>query len=80
MNPFGDRRFPEPWLQPHQARRAPPTDDENALAASIEAAFAAGVWDLAGLVARLNADGLRTPAGEPWTEARYRDVMARLGR
>lgn len=44
MNPFGDRRFPEPWMQPHQARRAPPTDHENALASAIEAAFAAGVW------------------------------------
>jgi hypothetical protein len=80
LNPFGDRRFPEPWAQPHQARQTPPTDDENALASSIEAAFAAGVWELSGLVAHLNARGLRTPSGEPWTEARYRDVMARLGR
>ncbi len=80
MNPFGDRRFPEPWAQPHQARRTAPTHYENALASSIEAAFAAGVWELSGLVAHLNAGGLRTPSGEPWTEARYRDVMARLGR
>jgi len=80
VNPFGDRRFPEPWLRPHQARESTPTDYENALASAIEAAFAAGIWDLPGLVQRLNADGLRTPAGEPWTEARYREVLARMGR
>lgn len=80
MNPFGERRFPDPWLRPHQARRGEPTDFENTLASAIEAAFAAGVWDLPGLVARLNADGLRSPTGEPWTEATYREVIARLGR
>jgi hypothetical protein len=80
MNPFGDRKFPLPWLEPHQARTSAPTDYENALAGSIEAAFAAGVWDLAGLVERLNADGLRTPSGEPFTEDKYRHLIAALGR
>lgn len=80
MNPFGERRFPDPYLEPHQARRSPPTDYENLLASAIEAAFGAGVWDLPGLVARLNADGLRTPEGDAWTEDNYRAVIARLGR
>lgn len=79
MNPFGDRKFPEPYLHPRQAQKSPPTEYENLLASAIEAAFGAGVWDLPGLVARLNADGLRTPEGEAWTEDRYRAVIARLG-
>lgn len=79
MNPFGARRFPDPTLEPHQARRSPPTEYENLLASAIESAFAAGVWDLPGVVARLNADGLRTPEGLSWTEDRYRAVMRRLG-
>jgi hypothetical protein len=79
MNPFGERRYPAPWCEPHQARRTAPTDYENLLGNSIEAAFAAGVWDLPGLVARLNGDGLRTPSGEAWTEDNYRAVMAQLG-
>lgn len=80
MNPFGDRKFPAPWLEPHQAQTSPPTDYENALAGAIEAAFAAGIWDLAGLVRQLNADGLLTPSGEPFTEDRYEQLMAAMGR
>ena len=79
MNPFGDRKFPEPYIEPHQARRSPPTEYENLLASAIESAFGAGVWDLPGLVERLNNDGLRTPDGLPWTEDRYRAVIQRLG-
>lgn len=79
MNPFGDRRLPDPYLEPHQARTREPTEYENMLASAIEAAFGAGVWDLPGLVARLNADAIRTPQGEPWTEDRYRAVMKTLG-
>ena len=52
---------------------------QTLLADAVEAAFAAGIWDLPGLVARLNADGVRTPDGQEWTEARYAAEMQRLG-
>ncbi len=79
IDPFGNRPYPEPWLEPRQAQARPPTAYENLLADAIESAFAAGVWDLPGLVARLNADGIRTPDGQAWTEARYEAEMKRLG-
>lgn len=74
----GIDRLPAPHVQPHQARRRPPTDYENLLGDAIEAAFTAGAWELPALVARLNEDGIRTPDGQPWTEERFRQVMAHL--
>ncbi len=79
IDPFGQRPYPEPYLNPRQAQTRPPTAYETLLADAIEAAFAAGVWDLTGLVARLNGEGIRTPDGQPWTEARYEAEMRRLG-
>lgn len=78
--------FPDPsrlgpaWLEPHQARKRPPTDYENLLGDAIEAAFAAGAWELPALVARLNADGIRMPDGSAWTEASFKAVMAELAK
>lgn len=74
-----ESRIPAPNMNPHQARRRAPTAYENELGDALEAAFGAGVWDLDALVARLNADGLRTPEGTEWTPDRFQAVMQRLG-
>lgn len=66
------------YLDPHQARDREPTAFENLLGDAIERAFAAGVKDLPGLVASLNATGPAAPDGTAWTEDRYRTLMARL--
>jgi hypothetical protein len=79
-NLFPDEsRLPAPYMHPHQARTRPPTVYENELGDALEAAFAAGIWDLDALVERLNEYGLRTPEGQPWTLARFQAVMERLG-
>ena len=78
-NPFPDDfRLPPPHVQPHQARRRPPTDYENLLGDALEAAFSAGVWDVDGLVARLNSECIRTPDGREWTVEGFKAVMAVL--
>jgi hypothetical protein len=73
-------RLGPPWLEPHQARRRPPTDYENMLGDAIEAAFAAGAWELDALVARLNTDAVRMPDGREWTTESFKTLMAELGR
>ena len=79
MNFFPDEsRLPAPYLQPHQARRRAPTDYENMLGDAIEAAFAAGAWELDALVARLNADGIRTPDGREWTVDNFESIVKGL--
>ena len=72
-------RLPPPHTQPHQARRRPPTDYENLLGDALEAAFSAGVWELDGLVARLNQECIRMPDGNAWTVESFRKVMGELG-
>jgi hypothetical protein len=78
--------FPDPsrlgpaWLEPHQARRRPPTDYENMLGDALEAAFAAGAWELDQLVARLNADAIRMPDGSEFTVQSFERLMADLGK
>lgn len=66
------------YLQPHQARRRTPTTYEDLLGDAIERAFAAGIHDLAGLVAALNDSGLASPSGKAWTEEVYRQEIAAL--
>jgi len=62
-----------------QHRDADPTAYESLLGDSIERAFAAGIHDLGGLVAYLNQAGPAGPNGQAWTDALYRQEMARLG-
>jgi hypothetical protein len=67
------------YLNPHQARDREPDDWQNLLGDAIERAFAAGVHDLAGLVARLNEMGVPAPNGQSWTAELYQKEMKRLG-
>lgn len=69
----------ERYLQPHQARRRPPTTFEDLLGDAIERAFAEGAWTLPELVASLNRGGPAANNGEAWTEDSFRALMARLG-
>ena len=64
----------------HQTRAAPPTAAENALADALQAIFADAVYDLARIVARLNAQGPAPLDGAAqWTEASFRAALRRLG-
>jgi hypothetical protein len=63
-----------------QTRAAPPTEAENRLADALQAIFAAGVDDLPGIVAHLNAAGPRAPDDSAWTEASLTAALARLAR
>jgi hypothetical protein len=69
----------ERFLQPHQARRREPTNFEDLLGDSIERAFAAGHWELEGLVAYLNQTGPLGPNGQPWTPASFQTAIQSLG-
>ena len=71
-------RLPKPHAEWRQSARRAPTDYENQLGDALEAAFADGAWELPELIARLNADCIRTPEGTDWTEERFRVVMAAL--
>jgi hypothetical protein len=67
------------YVEPRQARKRAPTPFENALGDALEAAFAEGVHDLAGVVAALNRSGPRPPSGGAWTEESFEREIARLG-
>ncbi len=71
--------YDPPALIPWQTRAAVPTDYEQALADAMQAAFGDEVYDLPGLVARLNASGVRPPQDGDWTEANFQAEMKRLG-
>ena len=61
-NLFPDsERIPKPYAEWRQSASRAPTDYENQLGDAIEAAFADGAWELQALIARLNADCIRTP-------------------
>jgi hypothetical protein len=63
-----------------QTRAAPPTEHENRLGDALERIFAADIESLPELVAQLNAEGSRDPAGQPWTEGSFQEHMKQLGR
>lgn len=67
------------YLEPHQARRRPPTPYEDQLGDAIERAFAAGAHELPALIEQLNATGPASERGERWTEESFKALMARLG-
>jgi hypothetical protein len=85
-DPFGNKGG-EPTLErPGEARNlvwqsrvAAPTDGENRLADALQTIFADAVYDLPGIVARLNQAGLAGPGGAAWTEAAFVAELARLG-
>ncbi len=80
MTSTSTRSGQPPYLEPNQTRSAPPTEFENRLGDAIEAAYAAGIDDLDGLVARLEAEGPARPDGNPWTADSFAELMAELGR
>jgi len=67
------------YLNPHQARDREPDDYQNLLGDTIERSYAAGVHDLAGLVARLNEAAVPAPNGQVWTPELFQKEMKRLG-
>ncbi len=66
------------YLEPHQARRRPPTEWESLLGDSLERAFAAGKHELAPIVEYLNQAGPPAPNGATWTEELLQSELARL--
>ena len=68
------------FLEPHQAQTAAPTAFENRLGDAIELAYAAGIHDLDGVIAHLDAQGPPSPAGGSWTTEDFTALMAELGR
>ena len=80
MSVFPDEsRLPAPYLKPHQAQQRPPTAYENLLGDALEAAFRDGATELDQLVKRLNADGIRTPAGGAWSVDNFASILKGLG-
>jgi hypothetical protein len=67
------------YLEPHQARKRPPTMFEDLLGDAIERAFGEGAHTLPELVAYLNRTGPASENGAPWTEENFQALMARLG-
>ena len=81
MSLFPDeRRLPAPFMEPGQAQPRPPTDYENLVGDALEAAFRDGATELAQVIERLNADGIRTPQGGRWTVDNFELVLNALGR
>jgi hypothetical protein len=63
-----------------QTRPATPNEYDATLADALEQIFAQKVYDLPGIVAALNREGVRTPAGEAWTEANFQSTLRELGK
>ena len=73
--------MPHPLYNETQQTRLPSvsTAYESLLGDSLERAYAQGIHDLQGVVARLNESGPSGPNGEPWTAESFQREMARLG-
>jgi len=63
-----------------QTRPGLPSEYDATLADALEQIFAQRTYDLAEIVAALNREGVRTPAGEAWTEASFQSTLAVLGK
>ena len=69
----------EPYLKVHQSRARAPSDYENLLGDALEASFAAGIHELAGIAAKLEHDCVPAPDGQPWTAELLAKELKRLG-
>jgi hypothetical protein len=63
-----------------QTRPAVPSEYERTLADALEQIFAQRTYELPEIVAALNGEGVRTPAGEVWTERNFQDTLRELGK
>jgi len=63
-----------------QTRPAAPSEYERTLADALEQIFSQRIYELADIVAALNREGVRTPAGEAWTERTFQDTFRELGK
>ena len=63
-----------------QTRPAATTEYEEALASALEQIFTQRVYELPEIVAALNREGIRTPAGEAWSEANFQSTFRELGK
>lgn len=72
--------MPHPlYNETFQNRSSASTAYESLLGDALERAYALGIHDLEGVVARLNAGGPAGPNGQPWTPENFQQEMARLG-
>jgi hypothetical protein len=63
-----------------QTRPAVPSEYEQSLADALEQVFSEKIYDLPQVVAALNREGIRTPAGEAWTERNFEQTFQQLGK
>jgi hypothetical protein len=63
-----------------QTRPATPNEYERTLADALEQIFAQKIYELPEVVAALNREGVRTPAGEAWSERNFQDTLRELGK
>jgi hypothetical protein len=63
-----------------QTRAGVPSEYERTLADTLEQIFAQRIYELPEIVAALNREGVRTPAGEAWTEANFQTTLHELGK
>lgn len=69
----------ERYLEPHQARKRPPTSYEDLLGDALERAFGLGIYELPSLIEYLNKTGPVSPSGNPWSEESYQTEIKTLG-
>ena len=79
MNSIPIHALPDRYLDPHQARKRPPTSYEDLLGDAIERGFGAGHWELDALIEHLNRSGPLGPNGALWTAESFQTVMKTLG-
>ena len=70
--------FGDPLLIRWQTRARPPSEHEGRLADALAAIFGDGVFDLPGIADRLNAAGVASHGGGPWTADAFAAAMHTL--
>ena len=63
-----------------QHRGGDPSPHVDALAGALEKLFGEEIYELSGIVARLNEQGLTTEDGQSWTEENFQAELKRLGK